>query len=97
MTEYTSEKELRRLIPAIPEKGRNSNCCAYCGQPGGSSIGNHTYSQTHVYYWWHCRKCGRDYDLRAVEHTLPPGMKSPFDKSKSSGKKKAAQKEKQSF
>ena len=87
MTSYKTEKELRQSIPAIPPEGRNSTICALCGYKGGSSIGNHTYSQTHAYWWWHCRNCRRDYDLRATEHTLPPGMKSPFDKAKKSRKK----------
>lgn len=86
-----TEAELRKLIPER-RKDRNSNYCAFCGKSGGSSIGNYTYSQTHHYHWWHCRNCGKDYDLIIQEHTLPAGMKSPFDKSKKGDSKKPQQK-----
>lgn len=95
--EYKTEAALVNGIAPRPAGGRNSNYCAYCGQPGGSSSGNHTYSQTRAYWWWHCRKCGKDYDLISTEHKLPPGMRSPFDKEKKGGKKKAPAKDKQSF
>jgi len=85
-----TEAELRRTIPERLA-GHNSNYCALCGHAGGSSIGNGTYSQTHNYLWWFCRNCRQDYDLIIQEHTLPPGMKSPFDKAAKTNKKKTDQ------
>lgn len=76
---YKTEAELIASI-VLFNGNRNSNYCKHCGKPGASSIGNSTYSQTHNYHWWHCRNCGADFDLVIQEHTLPAGMKSPFDK-----------------
>lgn len=84
---YNTEAAVRK-IPLFNGM-RDSNYCPNCGKKSGSSIGNHTYSQTHCYHWWHCRLCGRDYDLVIQEHKLPPGMKSPFDKAQRAPKAKA--------